>query len=332
MSLHPRIRTHPEDFVVEEIPLYTPSGEGGHTFLWIEKCEWNTEDAVRELARYADVAPRAVGYAGRKDRRAVARQWISVPGLDPERAERFSHPRVRVLRALRHPHKLRVGQLRGNRFALRVVADTEDATAEALGGRLAELAARGFANRFGAQRYGREGDNAARARELLSTGRLPRNRRHARFLLSALQAEVFDAALSERELPPDRVEVGDVAQVCESGGCFTVEDVARESERAARFEISPTGPIFGTRAMTPRAAPGAREAALLERFSIPAVLDQARGIRLRGSRRPLRAKVESPELAVRPGAVDLRFSLASGCYATVFLEALFGEAVADVRD
>ena len=329
MSRRPLIRTRPEDFVVEEIPLYPPSGEGGHTFLWIEKRECNTEDAVRKLARFADVSPREVGYAGRKDRRAIARQWISVPGLDPERAAGFDDAAVRVLRAIRHPHKLRVGQLRGNRFQLRVVAEFDEHAAETLGARLADIERRGFANRFGAQRYGREGDNAERARELLTTGRLPRNRRHARFLVSALQAEVFDSALAERGHPIDQVEEGDIAQVCTSGGFFTVEDVGRENERAARFEISPTGPIFGTRTMSPLGAPGAREAALLERFAVPALLERARGMRLRGGRRPLRAKVESPELTLHSGEAELAFSLASGCYATVFLETLFGEAVAD---
>lgn len=71
-----RLKVEPEDFVVEEIPLYAPSGEGAHTFLWVEKRDVDTERVARALARAAGVAPRDVGYAGRKDRRALARQWF----------------------------------------------------------------------------------------------------------------------------------------------------------------------------------------------------------------------------------------------------------------
>ena len=76
----------PEDFIVEEIPLYEPSGEGGHTFLWVEKRLRNTDEVAKLLARAAGVSERDVGYAGRKDRHAVTRQSFSVPGFDPEAA------------------------------------------------------------------------------------------------------------------------------------------------------------------------------------------------------------------------------------------------------
>ena len=46
-DLHPS----PERFVVEEVPAYAPSGEGTHTFLWIEKRGLTTFDAIARLAR-----------------------------------------------------------------------------------------------------------------------------------------------------------------------------------------------------------------------------------------------------------------------------------------
>ena len=113
-----RIAATPEDFVVEELPLYAPAGEGAHTFVRVEKRLRTTEEVAADLARAAGVSARDVGYAGRKDRRAVATQWLSVPGLDPERARDLALPGVQVLDAGRHPHKLRTGHLRGNRFEL----------------------------------------------------------------------------------------------------------------------------------------------------------------------------------------------------------------------
>ncbi len=324
----PRIRERLDDFIVEERALYTPTGEGEHTFLWVEKRDLSTEDVARALARYAGVGNRDVGYAGRKDRRAVARQWFSVPGLAPERALSFLAEGARVLRAHRHPHKLRVGQLAGNRFAL-CVRGVDPAVIPDVERRFREAARIGFPNRFGRQRYGRDGDNPERARAALAGGRRPRDRRHLRFLVSALQAQVFDAALAERPFALDEVAVGEIAQVRASGGLFLVEDAETESARARRFEISATGPLFGTRPLAPEGAPGQRERALFERFGVDEWLEKARGMRLRGGRRAVRAALAEPSLAFEGGVVQLGFFLAAGSYATVLLETLFGAPVDD---
>jgi tRNA pseudouridine13 synthase len=317
----PVLAAEPEDFRVEELPLYAPQGSGGHTFVQVEKRLLDTEDVARALARAAGVAPREVGYAGRKDRRAVARQWLSVPALAPEVALALELPGCRVLAAARHPHKLRTGQLAGNRFELVVREVPADAAARAPEA-LAELSRRGFPNRFGPQRRGRDGRNAERGRALLSGERVGRDRRAGRFLLSALQAEVFDSALAARPLPPYRLETGDVALLHESGGAFVVEDAAVEQPRADAFEISPTGPIFGTRMLLPAGAPGERERALLAAFGVAGELRPPPGIRLRGSRRALRARPDEAWLRVEPGALCLGFRLAPGCYASVFVEEL----------
>jgi tRNA pseudouridine13 synthase len=261
-----RIRSEPEDFRVEEIPLYPPLGHGDHTFVSVEKRRRTTDDVANSLARLAGVKPRDVGYAGRKDREAVTTQWFSVPGLDPRRALEFASPGIRVVEAALHPHKLRTGQLRGNRFRIVVREIDPDVRSGALA-RFEALCRSGMPNRFGPQRFGRDGENVARAQQILR-GEAPRiDRRTARFLISALQAAVFNAALHARDLPLDALECGDVAMVHESGGSFVVEDLAREAPRAAAFEISATGPIFGPRLLSPVGRPAEREQAALAQFA-----------------------------------------------------------------
>lgn len=314
----------PEDFIVDEIPLYRPTGEGEHTFVRVEKRLRNSEDVRRELARLAGVAPKQVGFAGRKDRVAIARQWFSVPGLEPERALDLSGDGLRVLEAVRHPHKLRTGQLRGNRFELRLRELSEPGGLVAV---LDELVARGMPNRFGAQRFGRDGANAARARALLDGRRISANRSQQRFLVSALQAEVFNAVLAARPLPIDRLENGDVAWIHASGACFVVDSAEHETPRAAAFEISPTGPIFGSRVLEPRGAPLQRERAAYEKFGLgdPKAIPVPRGIRLRGARRPLRVRPEAASLEpLGPQDARLCFVLPPGSYATVLVEELLG--------
>jgi len=315
-----RIRSRPEDFRVEEIPLYPPLGHGDHTFVSIEKRSRTTEDVAQTLARFAGVRARDVGYAGRKDREAVTTQWFSVPALDPQRACELAGPGLRVHAAVRHPHKLRTGQLRGNRFRIVVREVAPDAGARAIG-RFEALVRDGMPNRFGAQRFGRDGDNALRAQAILRGEVGPGDRRAARFLISALQAAVFNAVLDARELPLPAIESGDVAMRHDSGGSFVVEDVERESARAAAGEVSATGPIVGPRLLAPQGRPGERERRVFERFGVsPESLRPPRGVRLRGARRSLRVFPFDADAAVLPDAITLSFSLPPGSYATVLLD------------
>jgi len=317
-----RLRATPEDFRVDELPLYSPSGEGEHTFLRVEKRLRTTEDVARSLARLAGAKPRDVGYAGRKDRNGVTTQWFSVPGLDPSRACEVELPGIRVLEAVPHPHKLRTGQLAGNRFRI-VVREVDDRECAEAADRLEELASKGLPNRFGAQRFGRDGDNVERAQSLLRGEKVAGDRRAARFLLSALQSAVFNATLAAREAPLDSVEWGEVAMVHESGGSFVVEDVERERPRAAAFEISATGPIFGTRLLQPVGAAAERERAALATYGIdPDQLRLPRGIRLRGARRPFRVRPADATAHREAGALVLCFTLPPGSYATVLVEEL----------
>jgi tRNA pseudouridine13 synthase len=315
----------PEDFRVDEVALYPPSGAGGHTFVRIEKRGRTTEEAVREVARQSGARPRDIGYAGRKDKRAITTQWISIPDLDPDRALAIAADGLRVLEAARHPHKLRTGHLAHNRFEL-VVREVDDVTYDRAVATLDAIALRGMPNRFGAQRFGRDGDNAAQGQAILRGEHAPRDRRKARFLVSALQSAVFNQVLSERARI-DQVEPGDVAVVHESGGQFVVESSEIEGPRAERFEISPTGPIFGTKVIQPAGAVAERERAVLEAHGIPVEgLRPPRGVPVRGARRALRVRPDDARIAREGDAARLCFALRPGSYATVLLEELFGHS------
>lgn len=325
----PRLRATPEDFRVEEIPLYAPSGTGEHTFVCVEKRGRTTEDVARVLSEIAGVARRDVGYAGRKDRDAVARQWFSVPRLPPERALEFTREGLRVLEAIPHRHKLRTGQLAGNRFEI-VVREVDEGAATHCAQVLSRLCASGMPNRFGPQRFGRDGGNVEQGLKILRGAYAGMDRRKARFLVSALQAAVFNEALRLREAPLSSVERGEIAVVHATGGLFRVEDAAREQPRADLFEISATGPIFGGRTLDPDGSARERERAALVAIGIDPdqPLRPPRGIELRGARRALRVRPEEVALEPLPEALRLRFTLPPGSFATVLIEEVFGTALA----
>jgi len=80
----------PEDFEVEEVPAYLPSGEGEHLYLWLEKRGRDTREVVKALALALGVSEDDVGVAGMKDRQAVTRQLISVPARAEPKVEGFA--------------------------------------------------------------------------------------------------------------------------------------------------------------------------------------------------------------------------------------------------
>src|SRR6187551_3311673 len=72
------IKNRAEDFFVQEIPLYEPSGEGEHVYCEIQKVGLTTCEAISRIAKALRVPSREIGYAGMKDARAVTRQVLSI--------------------------------------------------------------------------------------------------------------------------------------------------------------------------------------------------------------------------------------------------------------
>jgi len=153
-----------------------------------------------------------------------------------------------------------------------------------------------------------------------------KDRRKARFAISALQSAVFNDVLAARPRGIGEFEFGDVAMLHGSGGQFLVEDVEREQPRAEAFEISPTGPIFGSRVIEPAGEVAVREKAALELRGICLTdLRAPKGIRLRGARRALRVRPDNARMRDFPGGFWLEFELPPGSYATVLIQAVLGE-------
>jgi tRNA pseudouridine13 synthase len=152
------LRTELEDFFVQELPLYEAKGEGDHLLFEARKVDLTTREAIKRMARALNVPPRDIGYAGTKDRRAVAQQLFSVPttgGIDEERVMRMEVDGVAAIWADRHDRKLRLGHLAGNRFAVRI-RDVEPTAVVRLRPLLDRLARDGVPNYYGEQRFGRD--------------------------------------------------------------------------------------------------------------------------------------------------------------------------------
>ena len=319
------LRSAAEDFRVEEVPSYPPSGRGPHLYLRVEKRGRTTRDVLRTLARALSVPERDAGYAGLKDREAVTTQWLSFPAARDPDPDSLSAPGLRVLTVSRHSNKLRPGHARANRFLV-VVRGGDPDRARACAAALSE---RGLPAFFGPQRFGAGGRNAAVGRALLRGERTPealraqKDRFLRRLCLSAFQSELFNRWLSERigdGLFAAALE-GDVLKKLDSGGLFTCEDPAIDGPRVARFEVSPAGPMFGHKLRPSAGEARAREERVLAAAGVgPADLARGGG-ETEGTRRAARLPIA---IAVEPleDGYRARFELPGGCYATVVMREL----------
>lgn len=331
-ALRARLRATPEDFVVAEIDAFVPSGAGEHLLLTIEKRGMNTAFAAKRIAQWAGVAESAIGYAGLKDRHALTRQRFSVwlpkkvapdvatLGVDPDSAERGE--RLVVLDAQWHSRKLPRGALAGNRFelTLREVAGDVDA----IDARLRAIAERGVPNAFGEQRFGRGGDNVAKALAMFGGRRVAREERT--HLLSAARSELFNRVLVRRVADGswDRGLDGEVWALDGSRSVFGPEPWSDAlAERLARFDIHPSGPLWGRGALRTQGAALALEEATLADDTALALRAGLERAGLDQERRALRLQPDAlawtwPE----PGVLTLAFGLPPGTYATTVLAEL----------
>ena len=190
-----------EDFIVTELPLQPPCGQGEHIWLDVEKNGANTAFVAQQLAEAAGVQEGDVGYAGLKDRYAVTRQWFSVylPKGETPDLTLLQHPEFKVLGQSRHVKKLRPGDLQGNRFriVLRDVSGDRDALA-AIEANLQAMAAQGVPNYFGAQRFGFDGGNVMQGQAMLAREIRVRNPKKKSIYLSAVRSFVFNEVLALR--------------------------------------------------------------------------------------------------------------------------------------
>ncbi len=287
-----------EDFIVTELPLQLPAGEGEHLWLDVEKNGANTAYVAQQLAEAAGVQDRDVGYAGLKDRYAITRQWFSIylpKGETPDLSS-LQHPEFKVLSQRRHVKKLRPGDLQGNRF--RIVLRDVTGDREAIETSLQAVASQGVPNYFGAQRFGFEGGNVELGRAMLAREIRVRNPKKKGIYLSAVRSFVFNEVLALR------IQQGLWGQTLPG-------DVMNEAGQ-------PTGPLWGRGRVSTTDDAQALENGVAERHAT--LCD---GMEHAGLDQDRRALVASPGgMAwqwLQADQLVLNFSLPAGNYATSVL-------------
>ena len=161
--------------------------------------------------------------------------------------------------------------------------------------------------------------------------------RMLKFFVNAYQSHLFNEVLGRRINEIDQVRLGDLAYKHDTGSVFRVEDVEAENLRAAAGEISPSGPLYGGRMTRTDGVPCEIEDDVLHDELVTVEdFNKLKRMKIQGSRRPLRFFPR--DLKIENGAdefgayVELRFSLSSGCYATMLLREICKTELAEGLD
>ena len=329
-----RLRVTPEDFLVREWLGFDADGEGDHLLLKVRKRGANTMWVAKQLAKIGKIHPRDVGFAGLKDRDAVAEQSFTVPARSAVGTSwvGVTGDGFEVLSAERIRRKLKRGALKGNDFVL-VLREFAGDTA-VLEQRLQTLGAEGVPNYFGPQRFGRGGQNIKAALAWFE-GEGPAPERTERgFALSAARSAIFNAVLAERIRAGtwNRLLDGDVVNLNGTGSFFaaqTVDDTLRE--RCSQLDVHPTGPMWHGDALISTGEIAELEASVAQRYQ--ALANGLAKAGLEPERRPLRVPVRELSWRMDGSDVHVQFRLQRGSFATAVLHEVISNAfIADTPE
>ena len=264
-----------DDFIVTEIPLYDFTGSGEHLILKVRKKDLTTWDMLNDIASFVGCRSRDIGYAGLKDKNAMTIQYISIHRKFEEKLNSFSHDKIKILETTYHNNKIKIGHLKGNKFFIRLkrVQNIDKIKLESA---LAKIATYGMANYFGFQRFGIDGDNYLKGKQIVEGSLKEKNRKLKQMFINAYQSYLFNNWLSNRielsklidgfepkelvnklgllesiiktlkaQKHPFKILNGDIMHHYPYGKIFYVENLASEVEKFIAKDRVPTGLLCG---------------------------------------------------------------------------------------
>lgn len=207
---HGTIKGKPEDFIVEEITANGTVLELGKSYscadlgleedhngrfsvFIMQKTSWNTQQALKAIARKFRRGVRSTGFAGTKDRNSVSVQLCSIFGIEPRSLAGMHIKDISINGAWKESNKIEMGDLLGNRFRITLRNPSGYGNIQEIVRDLDGI----FPNYYGGQRFGNRGTNADIGADMLRG-----NFREAalRFLTDASNETNEDARIAREQL------------------------------------------------------------------------------------------------------------------------------------
>jgi tRNA pseudouridine13 synthase len=329
-------------FFVEEIPLCKFTNRGSCLILKIKKSDMSTFKLITVIAKATKLEHRDIGYAGLKDKNATTIQYISIPKkYEREVIANLTTQKIEILEKNYNKSPIKIGQLKGNKFAIILNKVTPQANIQ-----IREIALQmqedGIPNYYGYQRFGEDSKSYLQGREIAHSGKKLKGAKE-KLLVSAYQSHLFNKWLSTRisisktvsnnsidraskllSYPKELIEalakqknffklfIGDDMKSYPYGKSYPLQDFELSSRAFINHKESPTGLICG--AKTDRSMSDARY--LEEEF------DDQELYSLKGDRRYAWIWPKNLAFSYNRAKKELRlqFYLPKGSYATTFLE------------
>lgn len=319
-----KFKVHSTDFIVRETLSFTPEGEGTHAYLYIEKTNTNTEWLARQLARFAGVEAREIGYAGLKDRNAVTSQWFSInlEITDEPDWDEFQLDGVKILEKTLHRKKLKRGAIKYNDFEI-VLRDIEHVSKDELVQAVNKIKASGVPNYFAQQRFGHDYNNLTRAAQWFDGSIKIKKRADKSMVLSAARSMVFNEMLSQRiqQNGWDTLLSGDIMMLSGTHSIFPAAEITDDLyQRFHQGDIHPTAALWGRGRLSSENQLLTLEQQVAD--SLPQWCAALEKQGLKQERRAARLFPGNLSIAFADDSlkqVSLTFSLPTGAYATAVL-------------
>jgi tRNA pseudouridine13 synthase len=321
------IRQHYSDFEVTETLSFEPCGEGEHLFLYIEKHSCNSQWVADELQKHFKLRSQDIGYAGKKDKASISRQWFSchLPGkekaINQSVIDDLSNDSYKILKSTRHNKKLRKGVIKNNQFKIKI----SDLSGEINSETLDKIQTIGFPNYFGYQRFGHSGNNLTQALKLFKNEIRVRSRNKKGLYLSAARSYLFNLMVAQRIIKDcwNKALLGDCLSLAGSHSYFICEKVDSEiNNRLNTADVQISGLLVGGQKSQAQALALEIENSVLADYEI--WTDGLESARLTTSRRNIRVIPENFKFSLVDEQTSIiEFSLPAGSFATSLLRELF---------
>ena len=340
-----------EDFIVDEIPLYEAGKSGNYIHLHVKKVDMSTLEMIAVLEEQTGF--HNISHAGLKDKYATTTQYISMPASFEKFFAKFKHPQIKIIDSFLSREKLNIGDLKGNRFKIRL-RDVTPAAAEKLDKVLTEIIRQGVPNYFGYQRFGHDENHFEKSQEAAHGSKVFRDRRLNKLMSNAYQSYLFNDWLVERVQLSRELDYMDlnafekkwglsaeeVKQLQAQSSIFkvipgeimldvmnnkwvNVKDLASVKKPYKERKLQPTGMLVGKKAWRSRGVAGAIEARHDD--------DE---VAMAGERRAawIYPKEIKSTYIKKESIYQLSFTLPKGAYATILLENLANRDVESVHE
>jgi tRNA pseudouridine13 synthase len=330
-----------ERFFVEEIPLFRFTGNGNYLILKIKKSDMSTWKLINVLTKATGAREHDIGYGGLKDKSATTIQYLSLPKQFERELVNLTTEKIEILEKTYHKSPIKIGQLKGNRFIIKLYGVTDDAAKmiEIAG---LEMVQGGIPNYFGYQRFGEDKLSYLQGKEIAQSGKKLKGSKE-KLLVAAYQSHLFNSWLGERVkishtiatepaqkaakslfYPIELVKVlaaqpqffklflGDMMMSYPSGSLSYLRDMAADAKQFSEHKISPTGLLCGSHTMRSQS----------DAYHLESPYDDEELSALRGDRRFAWIWPEHFSTRYEPTSrtMELCFTLPKGAYATTFLE------------